>query len=256
MRIIVLFCLFLSMNLNADILTELKGRCAERKEDDICRFAKKYETAAEFVCSKEQRENCNILSRMAYMRNDIDNALKYAIQGCEYGEENLCLAKESMQEIKLNAYNSKRKTGEAKMTSYKKSAEQETASFDLKDTEVKEKLALKCPRTNEVHYFSKLNQASLSDILKSSRAWPYRNKEGNVAGFELSDIQESSPYHHLGLNNGDIILEFNNEPMTTPAKAMDLIGAIYNVEPEFCISFNRKGNIHKWTMKKSNLSGK
>jgi type II secretory pathway component PulC len=73
------------------------------------------------------------------------------------------------------------------------------------------------------HYLS-----NPSDLLSSALATPHYRDDGNgrrtIDGFEIGSIKEASVVEQLGLQNGDVVLEFNGDKLDSLASVTRLFG--------------------------------
>jgi type II secretory pathway component PulC len=69
-----------------------------------------------------------------------------------------------------------------------------------------------------------------SDVLASALATPHYRDDGNgrrtIDGFEIGSIKEASVVEQLGLQNGDVILEFNGNKLDNLASVVRLLGEV------------------------------
>jgi hypothetical protein len=59
--------------------------------------------------------------------------------------------------------------------------------------------------------------------------WPRvvpRTRDGAPAGFRLFGVRDDSPFHAIGLANGDTLMEVNGRSITTPDSALAAYGAL------------------------------
>ncbi|MCX6551370.1 MAG: PDZ domain-containing protein [Acidobacteria bacterium] len=70
--------------------------------------------------------------------------------------------------------------------------------------------------------------ANLPDLLSSALATPRYRDAGNgqhaIDGFELGHIKEGSVVEQAGFKNGDVIVEFNGEPLDSVSTVIRLFG--------------------------------
>jgi type II secretory pathway component PulC len=83
-------------------------------------------------------------------------------------------------------------------------------------------IAVDLPKQTVEHYLS-----NLPELLASALATPHYRDTGNgqraIDGFELSGVQQAGAVDQLGLQNGDIITEFNGEPLDSLAAVMRVL---------------------------------
>lgn len=70
--------------------------------------------------------------------------------------------------------------------------------------------------------------ADLSNVLQQAAMVPARGPGGEILGFRFVNIQADSIYTKLGFQVGDMIKKVNGEPIDSPAKALELYGALKN----------------------------
>ncbi len=68
--------------------------------------------------------------------------------------------------------------------------------------------------------------ADMSAVLQQAAMAPRRNAAGEIDCFRFLSIQPDSIYTKLGFQNGDCIKSVNGERIDSPAKAMELYGAL------------------------------
>lgn len=64
---------------------------------------------------------------------------------------------------------------------------------------------------------------SLTDILMQAAATPVYDKDGDMVGYELTDIDKGSAFDIGGLKDGDVVLQIADVPLTTPQVALDML---------------------------------
>ncbi|HUP57860.1 MAG TPA: PDZ domain-containing protein [Bdellovibrionota bacterium] len=65
----------------------------------------------------------------------------------------------------------------------------------------------------------------LTPVLQQARAVPHF-EEGTMVGFRLMQIVPGSIYQNLGLKDGDVVLSINGNSLESPAKAIQVFGAL------------------------------
>lgn len=68
--------------------------------------------------------------------------------------------------------------------------------------------------------------ADLPAFLNTAAMQPRKKPNGEIDGFKFLAIQPGSPISQLGFQVGDVIKSVNGEPVTDPAKAMELYQAM------------------------------
>lgn len=66
------------------------------------------------------------------------------------------------------------------------------------------------------------NQLDPAQLLKQARILP-KFDEGNMVGMQINSIQGNSLFAKIGLQNGDIVKEFNGVPVTDTKRGLDML---------------------------------
>jgi type II secretory pathway component PulC len=83
---------------------------------------------------------------------------------------------------------------------------------------------------------------NLPQVLVDARAIPVLKRDGSseLTGFRLLQIKEGSIYTRVGLKEDDLVRELNGEPLTSPAKILEIYSGIKELK-EFSLLVERRG---------------
>lgn len=87
---------------------------------------------------------------------------------------------------------------------------------------------------------------NLGQILRDAKAIPVDGPDGRIEGFKIINIKPNSIFERIGLKDGDILKQVNDEALDDPAKAMSLFTALKE-QKEISIDIERGGSRLNYT---------
>lgn len=70
--------------------------------------------------------------------------------------------------------------------------------------------------------------SNMTPLFTQIRAVPNIGPDGRSSGFTLSEIQPGSLFQQMGLQDGDVLTSVGGQPVSDPAKAMELLTSLRN----------------------------